>query len=48
MTFWKALKYAMMVAFAAILVVGVMMATDDTPTNSQPQSVPQTGSKFNF
>ena len=47
MNFWTVLKYVLMVAFAAILVSGVYMAQDDTPTTVQP-NVPQTGSKFNF
>lgn len=46
MDFYKVLKYVLMVAFAAIIVVGALMAQDDAPT-VQP-NVPQTGSKFNF
>jgi hypothetical protein len=47
MDFYKVLKYVLMVAFAAIIVVGALMAQDDAPTTVQP-NVPQTGSKFNF
>lgn len=47
MDFYKVLKYVLMVAFAAIIAVGVYMAQDDTNTVQQP--VPQAGqSKFNF
>lgn len=46
MDFYKVLKYVLMAVFAAIVVVGVLVAPDQ-PTNSQT-NVPQTGSKFNF
>lgn len=46
MDFYKVLKYVLMAVFAAIIVVGALMAPD-TSTNVQ-QNVPQTGSKFNF
>ena len=47
MNFWNKLKYVLMVLFAVIIIVGVVMATDHTPTTQQP--VPQTsGSKFNL
>jgi branched-subunit amino acid transport protein len=46
MDFYKVLKYVLMAVFAAIVVVGVLMAPDQS-TNSQT-NVPQTGSKFNF
>lgn len=46
MDFYKVLKYTLMAVFAAIIVVGALMAQDDEPTQQQP--VPQTGSKFNF
>lgn len=46
MDFYKVLKYVLMAAFAAIIVVGALMATDEPTPVQQP--VPQTGSKFNF
>lgn len=48
MDFYKVLKYSLMVAFAAIIVVGALMATDE-PSATVQQPVPQqSGSKFNF
>lgn len=46
MDFYKVLKYVLMVAFAAVIVVAALMAQDDAP--APQQAVPQTGSKFNF
>ena len=46
MNYWTMLKYALMLLFALILVVGVYVAQDDSPTD---QPVPQTSqSKFNI
>ena len=46
MDFYKVVKYVLMAVFAAIIVVGLLLAQDSS-TNVQ-QNVPQTGSKFNF
>ena len=46
MNYWTMLKYALMLLFALILVVGVYVAQGDSSTN---QPVPQTSqSKFNI
>ena len=46
MNYWTMLKYALMLLFATILVVGVYVAQDDTTSN---QTVPQASqSKFNI
>ena len=46
MDFYKMLKYVLMAVFAAILIVGALLAQDGS--TSPQQNVPQTGSKFNF
>lgn len=46
MNFYSVLKYVLMAVFAAILIVGALLAQDESTTPNQ--NVPQTGSKFNF